>query len=470
MEHIHFVTGKLAEPMLRRVLEQLAAEEPANERGFSYSVQVLPITVAALMTTKWIARHLRVPPQATRVILPGYVTGEMGELPPHDRCTMELGPRDVHQLPTFLGREHESTSYGDWSIEIVAEINHAPRWDPHDLVQEAARLREAGADIIDVGCEPGGGWHEVGDCVRRLRDAGFRVSIDSLDRTEIEAAVRSGAELVLSVQASNREFAPDWGCEVVVIPDDPDDLDSLHATVAFLADRNVSMRLDPILEPIGLGFAPSLGRYLAVRETYPDAEMLMGIGNLSEMTEVDSAGVNLLLLGFCQELGIRSVLTTEVINWARTSVAECDIARRLVHFAVQHQAPPKHVDPRLVMLRDPERSTVEPAALDQLASSLRDHHVRLFADEQQLHMVFRGEHLAGTDPMALFASFLQHYPRELDPSHAFYLGYELAKAATAQTLGKRYEQDVALDWGFLTRPESRHRSEPKSEPPEPPSR
>ena len=94
------------------------------------------------------------------------------------------------------------------------------------------------------------------------------------------------------------------------------------------------LRIDPVLEPIGFGFAASLGRYLEVRRRYPDAEMMMGIGNLTELTDVDSAGVNVLLLGFCQELGIRSVLTTQVINWARTSVRECDLARRLMHHAV----------------------------------------------------------------------------------------------------------------------------------------
>lgn len=46
----------------------------------------------------------------------------------------------------------------------------------------------------------------------------------------------------------------------------------------------------------------------------------------------------------------------------------------------------------------------------------------------------------------------------MDASHAFYLGYELAKAVTALTLGKNYEQDRALRWGFLTVPEVGHRN------------
>ena len=94
-------------------------------------------------------------------------------------------------------------------------------------------------------------------------------------------------------------------------------------------------RIDPILEPIGFGFAASLGRYLEVRRRYPDAEMMMGVGNLTELTDVDSAGRQRRCSpGFCQELGIRSVLTTEVINWCRSAVREFDLARRLVYHAV----------------------------------------------------------------------------------------------------------------------------------------
>jgi len=63
------------------------------------------------------------------------------------------------------------------------------------------RLRATGADIIDVGCEPGDPWPGVGDCVKRLRDDGCRVSIDSFHPQEVVWAVREGAELVLSVNA-----------------------------------------------------------------------------------------------------------------------------------------------------------------------------------------------------------------------------------------------------------------------------
>ncbi len=225
-----------------------------------------------------------------------------------------------------------------------------------------------------------------------------------------------------------------------------------------LAERGVRLRIDPILEPIGFGFAASLQRYFATRQKFPDAEMMMGIGNLTELTEVDSAGVNMLLISICEELGIRSVLTTEVIHWAASSVAECDIARRLAHYAVSQRQLPKHVDPRLVMLRGGKPIAQGAGELDHLAAAIKDTSYRVFAEAGQIHLLSAGLHLADADPFALLAKLLATEPRHLDPSHAFYLGYEMAKAATALTLNKEYRQDEALDWGFLTRAEISHRA------------
>ena len=235
----------------------------------------------------------------------------------------------------------------------------------------AQQMRTDGATIIDVGCEPNSHWPRVGELVGALKAEGHRVSIDSLNPKEIGAAVAAGAELVLSVNSSNRDQASEWGCEVVVIPDDIRDIASMETTIDHLAEQNVPLRIDPILEPIGLGFAASLRRYMESRQRWPDAEMMMGIGNLTELTDVDSAGINVLLLAICQELGIRSVLTTEVINWARSSVTECDHARRLVHYAINHQVPPKHLTEELVMLRDAKRLEFGADQLADLADRIR---------------------------------------------------------------------------------------------------
>jgi dihydropteroate synthase-like protein len=455
-EHIHFVTGRLAEHSLRRVVEPLASGV-----GFEYTIDVLPITVAALMTCEWVAGRVMVPATATRVLLPGYCGGDLGVVEEATRIPVERGPRDLRRLPDFFGRQPTPDDYGQYDMEIIAEINHCPRLRLDRIRSLARQLAADGADVIDVGCEPAGPWADVADTVRALKDDGHRVSIDSLDVREIEPAVRAGAELVLSVNSTTRAAARDWGCDVVVVPDDPDTLAGLDETIDELAVAGVPLRIDPGLEPIGFGFSASLCRYAETRKRYPDAEMLIGIGNVTELVDADSAGINAVLLGFCQELGIRSILTTQVINWARSSVRECDLARRLMYYAVRHRVLPKNLDASLVLLRD--AAVTEPPAdeLDRLARDIRDANYRIFAAGGQVHVVSRALHLSHADPFVLCDQLLRsgpggRPPKNLDASHAFYLGYEMCKAATAITLGKQYQQDESLDWGFLTRPEARH--------------
>ena len=183
---------------------------------------------------------------------------------------------------------------------------------------------------------------------------------------------------------------------------------------------------------------------------------MMGVGNLTELTDTDTSGVNVLLAGFCQEIGVRSVLTTEVINWARSAVKEFDLARRLVFHAVREKVLPKRLEPNLVLLRDPKLYEQGEEALQELARRITDRNYRVFAERGELHILNGSVYLRGTDPFALFAQLAAADPK-LDAGHAFYLGYEFAKAVTALTLGKSYTQDQALRWGFLTVPETSHR-------------
>ena len=457
-EHIHCVTGRLAEHVLRPVLNQLG-----EQLDSVFTLEVLPISVAALMSTQWVERHIHVPASATRVLLPGYCGGDPKSLEQTLGVPVERGPRDLRQLPEYFGLGRTSmhpTDLQNHSIEIVAEINHAPRLGVATVVDLALQLQADGADMIDVGCEPGDPWLEVGTCIKALRDAGCRVSIDSFHPREVELAVRAGAELVLSVNSTNRNAARDWGCEVVAIPDSLQMLDSLDETIEYLDLHNVPLRIDPVLEPIGLGFAGSLWRYLDARRRYTELPMLMGIGNITELTDVDSAGVNVLLLGFCQEVSIRSVLTTQVVNWARSSVRECAIARRLVHHAVLKRVPPKRLSSELVVLRDDRLRPFGSAQLDDLAAQIKDHNVRIFAEEGQVHALCDGQRWSSPDPFELFARMLTELSAHLDASHAFYLGYEMCKAVTALQLSKEYRQDEALNWGHLTIPETSHRTRP----------
>ena len=456
-ERILFITGKLAESALRRQLAVLAPQV-----GFEYDVAVMPITVAALLTTPWIAKRLQMPDGADRIVLPGLCKGDVAALRTITAVPVQLGPKDLRDLPEFFGRRSgPPPDYGPHDIAIVAEINHAPQKSLAEIVRIANHYRDSGADFIDLGCDPGSTWAGVSESVKELKSQGFRISIDSFDVGEVRLALEAGAELVLSVSGVNlleasqmlRDFPQ---VEVVVIPDTPDDLPSLWRTVDVLQENGVKHRLDPIVEPIGFGFAASLGRYLETRRRCPNAEIMMGIGNLTELTDSDTAGMNVLLAGFCQEVGIRSVLATEVINWGRSAVQEFALARRLVHYAVTHKTLPKRLEPNLVLLRDPKLQELGEAALVELAERLTDPNYRIFAERGELHVLNGDHYLRGTDPFALFTELLT-LDAKLDASHSFYLGYEFAKAVTALTLGKQYNQDNALRWGFLTVPETGHR-------------
>ncbi len=160
--------------------------------------------MAALAPTPWIARHLTVPAGVDRVILPGLCPGDLESL--HALAAeVERGPADLRDLPDFFRTSADPRrNYGAYDITILAEINHAPRLGREEILRQAQALHADGADLIDIGCDPGSSWAGVGDTVRALRDAGLRVSIDSFDPHEVEAAVAAGAELVLSVNGEQR--------------------------------------------------------------------------------------------------------------------------------------------------------------------------------------------------------------------------------------------------------------------------
>jgi len=441
-----FVTGKLAEPALRRTITEMG---PA----FAWEVAVMKITVAALMTTAWIARFLQVPAGTDLVLLPGLCEGDPTVIAQRVGVPVEKGPKDLRQIPEYFGRAALARDYGAYDIEIVAEVNNAPRLARDAIRREAQHYRTSGADVIDIGCTPGREFPGLGDVVRELVGEGMRVSIDSFDPDEIRTAVGAGAELVLSVNASNREVARELAgskTRVVVIPDFGQGLETLEPSVAALEQWGVSYLIDPVIEPIGFGFMRSLERYAETHRRYPAAPLFMGVGNITELTAADTTGVNALLLAVGQELGVRAVLTTEVIPWARGAVREIDIARRLMYHAVTHNALPKGVDDRLLTVKDAGVLAYAEAELRELQRAVTDPNFRIFTDRDTITVFNSERFVRGTDIHEIFAQLGVD-----EASHAFYLGRELMKAKLAITLGKTYRQEGALQWGYLTPPDDR---------------
>ncbi len=171
--------------------------------------------------------------------------------------------------------------------------------------------------------------------------------------------------------------------------------------------------------------------------------MMMGTGNLTELTEADSLGVTALLMGMCSELAIRNVLIVHVSNHTRRTVEEHDAARRVMYAAKADAALPKGYGRALLALHDKRPFVQSPEEIAQAASEVRDPNYRIAVAEDGIHVYNRDIHKVGTDAMAFFPDL----DVRSDGAHAFYLGGELAKAETAWRLGKRYVQDEPLDWG-----------------------
>lgn len=435
-----FVTGTLAEKSLRRTLDAIAPP-------FEYRVAVLGMTVAALMTTTWIARHLVVEEEFDSVVIPGLCRGSADLVSAAVGIPTEKGPVDLRDLPRHLGFLDSGIPYGEYDIDIVAEINNAPRLPRDELLVHARRLVEHGADYVDLGMMPGSTWEQLDWAVRDLVAAGVQVSVDTFDPIEITAAVNAGASLVLSVNGSNLDVAHaarDAGARVVVVPDSHGDMDSLHRNVEKLHSWGVPYLVDPIVDPIGHGFFASLQRFADARRRYPDAEMLFGAWNITELTAADSTGINAILVAICQEIGIRTVLTTEDNSWACGSVQEIDVARRLMRYSVDNQLTPVQVDERLVTARDTHVLRYTDSELREMHNDVRDRNFRIFTCGETIVAFNATKFVRGDDIQEIFDQLEVD-----DPRHAFYLGRELMKARIAVTLGKNFRQEGEFDWGYI---------------------
>jgi dihydropteroate synthase len=445
MERITFITGRLAERGLRATLATMQPE-------FEYSVAVLPISVAALMTTSWIAERLTLHEGTTRAMIPGLCEGELRTLEDRLGVAVVRGPKDLKDIPGYFGRPQERPGYGAYNIKIVAEIHNAPDLDRDGLLARAEYYRRSGADIIDLGCHVERRWSGVGEAVALLKDHGFAVSVDSFDRQEILAADEAGADLILSLNGTNLDLADRLHARVVVVPDADGEMESLVRNVAAVDRTGLRYVIDPIINPLNFGFAESLRRLLAIRDRWPSADVMIGTHHITELLDADSVGVNALLIGLAEELGVRYVLTTEVAHWARGSVRELSVARELSAHSHARGMLPKHLEERLLVAKDRQVTRYTTEELRDLQQQIRDPNYRIFLAEGQICVFNAEQFVQGTDIRRIFERL------DVDePSHAFYLGKELMKARLALALDKSYMQEQELDWGYLTPP-----AEPRS--------
>jgi len=449
-EHLLFLTGKLAEKRLHRILESM---QPTD---FTYEVENIGVNVAALMTAEMIKRRLTMLESPDRVIVPGLCRGDLPAVSEFFNVPFIHGPIDLKDMPVFFGHDCKVPDLSQHNVLIFAEIVNAPDITVEEIVTRARKYQRDGADIIDIGCLPDTPFPHLEESVEVLHEAGFKVSIDSLEDNDLLRGGQAGADYLLSLSESTLWIADEVASIPILIPDKHGDMNSMYHVIEKFAERGRPFYADCILDPIHFGFTESIVRYRDLRQQCPDVEIMMGIGNLTELTEADTTGINATLFGIISELGINAILATEVSPHARAAVREADFARRMMYAAKQEGSLPKGLDGSLLTTHARNPFTYTADEIEELASEIKDPSYRIQVSEAAIHVYNRDGIVKARNPFQLFPDIelIQE-----DAPHAFYMGVELARAQIAWQLGKRYMQDEELEWGVATEPDETSDSE-----------
>ncbi len=441
MEHILFLTGRLAQRNLERVLAGMEAAP------FSWQVHVLGLQVAGLMTADMIRRRLPTLQEfeqaPDRVLVPGRCRGDLEPLSAHYGVPVERGPEELKDIPRHFNQQAQAVDLSLHDTLIFAEIVEAPQLSVDAIVARAHALRSDGADVIDLGCLPATPFGHLEEAVQALRGEGFRVSVDSLQIEDLRRGARAGADYLLSLTPDSLWLAEESAAVPVLIGRELSDEASLYQSIEHMQRLGRPFLADAILDPIPFGLLASLCRYQRLRERYPEVAIMMGVGNLTELTAADTSGINALLFGIAAELRVAAVLTTQVSAHARRAVKEADVARRLMYAARENDALPKGFTDELMTVHDRAPFPDSAEEIAETAAAIRDPSFRVQIASDGLHVYNRDGHHVATDPFALYPQL----KLENDGGHAFYMGVELARAQIAWQLGKRYRQDQQIDWG-----------------------
>ena len=165
------------------------------------------------------------------------------------------GPDDLKDLPALF-RPHGQAG----SISRAMTCGYSPRsstrrrWMFRRILARAAAYRAAGADVIDLGCLPDTPFPHLEDSVVALRDAGYKVSVDSADSEELRRGGKAGADFLLSLSEDTLDVLDSVAATPVLIPAQHGDLDSLLRAMepARRQRPRLSRRSDPRSHPFRL--------------------------------------------------------------------------------------------------------------------------------------------------------------------------------------------------------------------------
>jgi len=439
-EKILFLTGKLAERQLKRILSAMKPE-------FSYRINQIGVSVAALMSENIIMRRLSKDLDVDRIIVPGKFRGNLNKLSKYFDVPVERGPDDLSHLPDYFGLNRPEEILRDYECEIFAEIVDASLLSVSKIKKIAKSYASQGANVIDLGCMPDTDFSHLEDTIKGLKNLGLKVSVDSANSEELLRGANAGADYILSINERNINILDKTKAIPVLIPTDPGDLGSLERLIKVMQKNKRDFLADPILDPIHYGFSASIMRYIKLRKKFPKIKILMGTGNLTELTDSDSSGVNMILMGLVSELSINAVLVVQVSNHCKNSIRETDAARKIMHFSKINQRLPFRVDNSLMCMTERKLNRKSTKEIKEIRSMVKDKNYRILLSEKGIDVFNSEMHATSIDPYDFFSKMNV----KNDASHAFYLGVELARAQIAHQLGKNYDQDNEILWGVASK-------------------
>ncbi len=444
MEKILFLTGRLAQVNLQKVLASITPP------SFSWEIKEIGLQVAGLMTSDMIMRRLKSYNYNTfdKIIVPGRCRGDLKKLSLDLGIEIIRGPEEMKDIPKFFNKKSFSPVISAYDILIFAEIVDATKLSIDQILTKATDFKNLGANVIDLGCLPETEFSHLEESIKILKENDFKVSVDSLKAEELIRGGNAGADYLLSLTPKNLWIADEVESIPILIPNEPSDEKSLFSSIEILLGKKKKFFADSILDPIPFGCLESLCRYKRLREKFPNIDILVGVGNITELIDTDTNGVNTFLLGLCSELNVTGVLTTQVSNHARRVIREIDIARKLMYVSREMQCLPKNITDELLTIHEKNPFLDTKEEIEETAKGVKDPNFRIQISNNGLYVYNRDGLRSAKDPFAF-------YPKlqlESDSSHAFYMGVELARAEVAWRLGKRYSQDKGLYWGVAEEP------------------
>ncbi|MDD1750591.1 MAG: dihydropteroate synthase-like protein [Methanothrix sp.] len=474
------VTGRMAESQVRAF---------AGEAD----VLVADVDVAAFITPKML---LSAAPQGYDLIMiPGAITADFQEAERALGSKIRLGPKHAADLRSVLhhldkGKIELSRSVpacqllegkmreeamglvekleagagapqlirgvkigGSSRMKVLAEIVDATRLCPLALAEKIRYYEEQGADMIDLGIPLDSYPCQVKAALQTAKKAtNLPLSIDTIRPELILAGLEAGADLLLSLNAGNLPLVGEAVARAlvpaVIIPG-PGSI-SLEVNLKRAMEVGISVIADPILDPPMQGLVFSLQRYLLFCHDHPDIPLFFGAGNVTELIDADTVGVNALLAALGAEIRASILFTPEYSGKAAGSVHELALASRMMLLARQRCAPPKDLGLDLLILKE-KRRLPEQAVPEAFMEAKEDH--KYEPDSRGSYRIFlsRGMILAQNGPVTvagrnardiLNTLIERNLVSRLD--HAGYLGRELEKAEIALRLKRNYVQDGPL--------------------------